>query len=171
MKPKLDLTVEEVRTLFDYSAEDGCLRWRAPRTVGQHHKIGDIAGFVHKGHGYRVIKIRGKGGYLAHRIVWVWVYGHNPHEIDHINMNRDDNRIGNLRLVTRSQNKCNTRARSDNRVGLKGVYKRDDRDCWRASITLNGVRKDLGAFATPEQAHAAYCEAAKSVHGEFARSV
>lgn len=89
-------------------------------------------------------------------------------QVDHINCDTLDNRRSNLRLATNAQNVMNSGVRCDNKSGFKGVTK--DRDRWSARITLSGKTMRLGSFRTPEEAHAAYCAAAKALHGEFART-
>jgi len=87
-------------------------------------------------------------------------------QVDHINHNTLDNRKSNLRLCSNGQNQHNTRIRSDNSSGYKGVKKHGDR--WRADIGFNKKRYFLGLFETPELAYEAYCLAAAKFHGEFA---
>jgi hypothetical protein len=91
-------------------------------------------------------------------------------DVDHINGNRLDNRRCNLRLATRQQNIANQRLSSRNKVGLKGVYryKGGVTKPFAASIKVSGKRTFLGCFATAEEAHMAYCEAADRLFGEFA---
>lgn len=86
--------------------------------------------------------------------------------VDHINGDGLDNRRENLRLATPSQNMQNVGKRSHNTSGYKGVSSCGSR--WRATIRVNGKQKHLGVFATPELAHAAYCESADKLHGDFA---
>lgn len=75
----------------------------------------------------------------------------------------------NLRLATTAQNNRNQRRRSDSKSGFKGVFWQADKRKWRARICVNGKNRSLGYFATPEEAHEAYCKAAKELFGEFAR--
>lgn len=91
-------------------------------------------------------------------------------ETDHINCNALDNRRCNLRNATRHQNVRNTTTRKDNLSGLKGVGFFKPSNKWRARIRMNGAMHSLGYFKTPELAHAAYCDAAKKLHGDFART-
>lgn len=113
--------------------------------------------------GRRVDKV----GVLMHRVITSAPHGM---DVDHINGNGLDNRRSNLRLATRSENMRNSRQSSANTSGFKGVgwSKRDNN--WRASITIDGRQHYIGAFSTPEIAHAAYMEVAERLFGEFARS-
>lgn len=90
-------------------------------------------------------------------------------EIDHINGNKLDNRRENLRFATKSQNMANRGKQSNNRLGAKGVTQHRETWGFRAEIMVNGDRKCLGSFRTKEMASMAYAEAAKELHGEFAR--
>ena len=90
-------------------------------------------------------------------------------ETDHINGNGLDNRKENLRACTRTQNNCNRKAQSKNTSGYKGVYRTANRKRWRVWIGVNGASKYIGTFDTPEQAAKAYDDAAKEMHGDFAK--
>jgi hypothetical protein len=109
--------------------------------------------------------------YLHCRLVWMWHYGEDPGdlEIDHIDGNRANDRIENLRLATRSQQQWNVATNSRNTSGVKGVsfYKR--LGLWRADIQVNGKQKTLGYFKERAQAVSAYKQAAVVLHGAFAR--
>lgn len=87
--------------------------------------------------------------------------------VDHINGDRLDNRRANLRICTHRENLQNTALRTDNKLGLKGVFKLKQR--YVAAIKVDGRIVRLGSFASAELAHAAYCSAAKRFYGEFAR--
>ncbi len=103
--------------------------------------------------------------FLMHR----WVMGFPPSgvDVDHINGNGLDNRRCNLRLATRSQNLANAAIPRHNSSGYKGVSATRNGK-WLARIRKDRVQRNLGIFDTPEEAHAAYCEAAVSLYGEFA---
>lgn len=91
--------------------------------------------------------------------------------VDHINCDPLDNRRANLRAATPSQNSCNRRPQSNNTSGFKGVSW-CKRECkFRASIRALNKQRSLGYYETPQEAYAAYCKAAASLHGEFARFV
>lgn len=104
-----------------------------------------------------------------HREVLKLVAGGKEH-VDHINGNTLDNRRSNLRLVTRSQNMCNRTKQVNNKSGYKGVRSHKASGKWIAEIGISGKRFYLGLHNTPEEAHAAYREAAKNLHGEFERT-
>jgi hypothetical protein len=91
-------------------------------------------------------------------------------QVDHINGNRLDNRRENLRIVLQSENLLNVRRHRDNKSGFKGVSLHKPTGKWIAFIMAAGAHKYLGLFASPELAHAKYCEAAKLLHGEFANN-
>lgn len=106
---------------------------------------------------------------LTH-LIWVLYYGQFPIlEIDHINGDRADNRISNLREVTRSQQMMNRGTFANKRVPFKGVSIDKRYGTYRASIQANGRWRHLGTFKTPEEAHAAYAAASELYHGTFGR--
>lgn len=103
-----------------YEPESGFLYWA--KSIGARAKVGNLAGSKN-GEGYVQIKVQGRV-YLAHRIAWLLTYGNWPiDEIDHINGDRSDNRIKNLRAVSRSMNQRNAQRRMDNTSGIIGVRK------------------------------------------------
>jgi hypothetical protein len=125
---------------------------------------GDVAGNTNRHIGYRQIGVDMKL-YYEYRLAWLYVYGVWPsRQIDHINRDRADNRVANLREATPSQNGFNSK-RSGGASGLRGVIKR--RQKWRAQIQHDGRYRYLGSYATPDEAHDAYCRAARQVFGEF----
>jgi hypothetical protein len=89
---------------------------------------------------------------LAHRVAWAIYYGEWPKKhIDHINGDRADNRISNLRDVTGTENNRNAKRRKDNKSGYAGVYKYKKR--FRAHIKVDGKMKVIGSFPTALEAH------------------
>lgn len=92
----------------------------------------------------------------------------DPVVVDHINGNGLDNRKSNLRVCSNMENSWNKKARKYGSCALKGVSLDKGASTWRAQITYKGKRIYLGSFASPEAAHARYCEAAKDMFGEFA---
>lgn len=89
--------------------------------------------------------------------------------VDHISGDRLDNRRENLRTCTNAENARNSKMRSHNKLGLKGVYQDAKSGTYRAQITCDGKQRCLGSFPTPELAKDAYDRAAKRLHGAFAR--
>ena len=148
-----------------YEPETGALFWTKP---GHLVRAGDRADrLAHRG---RVIAALGTA-IAAHRAAYLVMTGRLPSAvIDHINGDPSDNRWSNLREATHAENLRNRGAQRDNASGFKGVYfcDRGIRH-YRAVIVLNKRKIYLGVFATPEEAHAAYCVAAEKYHGEFAR--
>lgn len=88
--------------------------------------------------------------------------------VDHIDGNPLNNRRGNLRLATTAQNLANRGKPADNMSGYKGVSLHARSGKWRARIGHNGKQIHIGVYDTPEAAHQAYCEVAKTLHGTFA---
>lgn len=119
--------------------------------------------------GYRQIWFRGRQE-MEHRVAWFLHYGEWPKDhIDHVNGNRSDNRIVNLRLATCSENQCNRSKPQNNTSGFKGVSWIERYRVWQATIRFAGKNKFLGRFATREEASDAYNQAALKHHGNFAR--
>lgn len=162
--PTPSITAEEARQLLDYDAETGALTWRVGR---KRARAGNVAGTPHS-KGYIQIRIYGKP-YLAHRLAWLITHGAWPeNQIDHINGERDDNRLVNLRPATPAENLRNAKRQRNNTSGFKGVSWHKPSKRWQAQIAVNGRTIHVGCFSTPEEAHAAYCKAAEKLHGEFA---
>ena len=153
-----------LKELLDYNEETGEFIWKKKSSISCRYKIGDIAGKRSKYIHIKVDKIY----YQAHRLAWMYMTGEDPGEtqIDHFDENKHNNAFINLRKATHGQNKSNQGARKHNKLGIKGVYKVKTR--YRASITIDRKQIHLGSYATPEEAHKAYCEAADKYHGEFA---
>ena len=93
----------------------------------------------------------------------------NPMRGDHINLDTLDNRRLNLRAATQAQNRRNGRAQRNNTSGFKGVSYHKGKRKFQANIKVNQKQVYLGSYSTAEQAHDAYCEGARRLHGEFAR--
>ena len=171
----MQISPETVRTALDYNPETGVFRWRWREGSGRAVNVfnsrfpGQIAGKI-QGFGYRQIKLENRH-FMAHRLAWLHVYGRHPvGDIDHINGLRDDNRIANLREATRMQNCANSFGRTTNTTGFKGVSWRKRDQCFCAGIRVNGKRLHLGHYTRAEDAYAAYCEASRTLHGEFSKT-
>lgn len=172
-------TPEELRQLLRYEPETGKLYWKprpaetfaTPRaaSIWRSRFLGKEA-LACVDDGYKTGFLKGRR-VRAHRVAWAIYYGEWPiDQVDHINRDRSDNRICNLRASSNSENQWNTAIRSSSSSGFKGVRRNGKTGRWMARITVNGDRKYLGNFGSPDEAYAAFCEAAKKYHGEFART-
>jgi hypothetical protein len=158
---KIDLTAERLRELLHYDTETGIFTWIVSTSVRV--QVGDIAGCKNN-EGYLQIKID-KRNHRAHRLAWLHTFGSWPTgQIDHINGQRSDNRIANLRSVTHSVNQQNRKfaQRSNKSTGLMGVSRYGNG--FRARIKLDGKSRNIGTFDTPELANAAYLSAKRDIH-------
>lgn len=154
-----DFTPEELREQFAYNPETGALTYR--RHVRQSW-VGRPAAIDFR-RGYARVRVRRKW-LLVHRIAWVIQTGEWPHMVDHINGDRADNRWANLRETTPELNQQNRlRPDRDSKTGMLGAHKRK-RGGFSAHITRNGQRRNLGTFATPAEAQAAYLAAKRELH-------
>jgi hypothetical protein len=161
-KKRIPLTPERLRQLLYYNSATG----EFFRKTGNYHraKTGDKAGWINS-HGYLQINVDGKR-YQAHRLAWFWIRNSWPSkDLDHINRDRSDNRIANLRESTRGENNANSKMQKNNHSKFKGAYQNGSG--WMAQVKHNGKRHYLGTFQTPEAAHAAYCAKRRELFGEF----
>lgn len=161
MKPSL--TQEQAKELFEY--KDGALYWKKLCTNKTKQRIGEKAGYIHK-HGYRIISFYGKQ-YKAHRLMFLYHHGYIPEFIDHINGDRADNRIENLREVTRSENQYNKSAQR-NRSGYRGVTWHQKSNKWAVRVMKDGKSRSFGYFDDLEFAGFVAEEARRKLYGEFA---
>ena len=157
------LSAQRLKELLHYDADTGQFTRLTEKGGLQHRRVGTIK--KQERYAYLIIGVDYKT-YRAHRLAWLYIYGEWPSgQIDHINGDKADNRISNLRVATDSQNKQNARkARSDSKSGLIGAtwYSRSNK--WRAAIQVDGKKKHLGYFDEAEEAHAVYIEAKRILH-------
>ena len=152
------LEYREALKLFRYDYETGVLYWRwrnsnrVPKTLE--------AGTQRKSSGYLYVQVHGRL-YLVHRVVMLMCYGFCGEglEVDRINHVRNDNRLCNLRFVTRSENQRNQSLSSKSSTGVTGVYFSKARKKYVAQIMVDGEKIFLGRFETLEEAAAARAEA------------
>ena len=156
------LTAEYFKERFAY--KDGRLFWKSHRRPGL---IGKEAGDIHRKKDstsqYTRVRIDGES-LCRHVVVFMMHHGHRPHIVDHINGDKVDDRIENLRPASRSQNNTNSKPYTD--TGLKGVSFWGKK--FRATISLDGAKKHIGMFDTAEEAARAYDDEALRYFGEFA---
>lgn len=162
------ITVSRIRELLDYDAASGVLLWKKARSGLA--TAGSRAGSKNM-KGYRMVSIDGTR-YQEHRIVWAIVHGRILDRtvcIDHVNGQKDDNRIENLRLAESWQNSANMTITNRNTSGFKGVTFHKSTGKWQAVIMVRGVQKYLGLFKSAEDAFEAYSRESRKECGEFAR--
>lgn len=165
IKPENALDVKQLFDFLHYDPETGVFIWKV--NTARSGRIGEIAGNVNR-RGYRSIWINGLQ-FSAHRVAWAMSYGEWPElDVDHINQNKSDNSICNLRHANRSENMFNRGKNKNNTSGIKGVTFCKRTGKWRAQITLNRKSIKIGRFETKEDASHAYLETAKKHRGEFA---
>jgi hypothetical protein len=154
------MDIAELKTWLSYDQDTGHLTWLKPLRWR-----GRVAGTRNRG--YIVIWVKGRQ-WRAHRLVWAMHFGEwPPEQIDHINGDKADNRIANLRLATNKQNQANQGPRRDNTSGMKGVSWCEARRKWKAEIVVQGRYIYLGRFNSRISAFAARLEAEKIHHGKF----
>tara|TARA_R100000329_G_scaffold107285_1_gene88046 strand:- start:86 stop:643 length:558 start_codon:yes stop_codon:yes gene_type:complete len=158
---------------FKYDPSSGLIT-RAIDMANGKYKKGDIAGGPHGKPGEQYWRVWVNGQEIrGNRLAWLLHHGKDPGPefvVDHINGNRLDNSIKNLRLATIAENNRNRRIGENNTSGFKGVYMtRLENKPYCARINVNGIDKYLGAFKTKEEAALAYAEASNQYHGEFRR--
>lgn len=172
-------TPEQLRELLSYDPETGLFLWRErPECMFKTQRgiavwkarfVGRPA-FTANLNGYRQGMVFGRT-YYAHRVAWAIHYGEWPEDqIDHINCDRSDNRISNLRKASNTENARNKKLQRNNTSGLKGASWSSRRGKWAATICADRKQRKLGFFDTKEEAHEAYAKASLELHAEFARA-
>ena len=149
--------VNDVCDALNYDPVSGVFTWKTTRFNGK------VAGCLHKKLGYLVIGFRSKH-YYAHRLAWRITNGYWPDFIDHINGDRADNRISNLREVPKQDNHRNMKCFSNSTTKVPGVSFHKQTSKWRAYITVDTKQRSLGCFDAFEDAVAARKQA-EQTHG------
>jgi hypothetical protein len=163
------VTQERLKELFDY--QDGNLVWKVKKA--QCVKIGSVAGWANRdvhGQQYMNVELDGKA-YKLHRLVFMYHHGYFPKRVDHINGDRFNNRVENLREVTASQNAQNGKFRISNTSGYKNVSFEKRNEKWRVMLRVNGVNKSFGYYKDIELAGLVAAEARDKFCGQFARHI
>lgn len=158
---ELLITSEKVREILAYDMNTGEFRWKS--RMSNRVKKNDVAGCIIPS-GYRVIGIRINDEtyeFRAHRLAWLYVYGAWPSKsLDHIDRNKLNNRIVNLREATGTENNQNRKKNANAAYKYIGVHRCNRNGKWRARITVRGKLYTVGYFETEEQAALAYNKAA-----------
>ena len=156
-----EFSAAEVRELFTYDPETGVVAWRHKH---RNKQPGTVAGSLHKNTGYWRLNVFGQK-YQAHRIAWLIYHGERPAVIDHINGDKVDNRICNLRSVSPQINAQNLRKASANsKSRYLGANWHKPSGLWQAKIYVGGKYVHIGLFSTEEEAHNAYVQAKRLLH-------
>ena len=158
------MTQDEALRLFEY--RDGHLYWRVKPC--RRDPAGMKAGFRDLKRGY-VVVTRNRKHYYAHQVVFLMHHGVIPPEIDHINGDRADNRIENLRAVTRSQNQYNKDKCRNKTSGHRGVSWHKPTNKWAVRISLNNRNKSMGYYDDLELAAFIAEEARLKYYGQYAK--
>jgi hypothetical protein len=164
VKYSTDISPDRVRELLNYCPETGIFTRAITTGYRGCHKAGDAVGSI-SCNGYFLIGIQ-RRQYAAHRLAWVIIHGYWPSaDIDHIDGDRLNNSLRNLREATRSENNQNIReARKHNATKLLGASFRKDTGKYTARIVVDGKAFRLGCFKSAEEAHAAYIKAKSEIH-------
>ena len=157
--------LERVKELLDYNQATGVFTWKVSKG---RVKKGQEAGWI-TWNNYRKISVDHLT-YTAHRLAWFYIHGQWPeNDLDHIDGNRLNNSLVNLREASRSENLMNRDKMPRNTSGYKGVSLHRETGKWDARIAAHGKQYYLGIFSTKIDAYNAYCKKEKELFGEFAR--
>lgn len=156
------ITQQYLKTIFDYDGNN--LIWKTSKGLAA---SGSIAGTINS-RGYRHIRLDMKF-YQAHRLIWIWVYGflNDDQMLDHIDRNRSNNSIENLRVCSPSENNCNKAVSNRNQAGTKNVYTTKG-GLYYVECRLYGKQYRTIKFKTIEEAIAIRDTFVESIHKEFA---
>lgn len=157
---------ERILELLSYDPDTGRLTWRR-RANNNGAPEGSEAGNISKSLGYRFVGVCGKN-ILAHRLIWFMVHGTVPAVVDHINRDKSDNRLCNLRAADKRLNAFNVKMLSTNTSGYRGVSIERSTGKWVARINDGTAYRMIGRYTSKEDAYEAYRAEALKVAGEFA---
>jgi len=155
-----NITQELIKELIHYDPDTGVFTWKErvnssymsdSRLIAFNSRCANKKITSISSHGYYRFALDGIR-YYCHRVAWLYIYGEWPNKIDHIDRDKTNNRISNLRSVTSKENNRNQPIRKSNNSGCCGVCKVSDSRLWRAYITNNNKQVWLGSFKTFEDA-------------------
>ena len=156
-------TQEELKTQVEYNADTGIFTWKV--RPNNRIKIGNKAG-NHHNRGCIEMSVLGER-HLAHRLAWLYVYGYIPKLIDHIDGNKLNNKISNLREATYAENAYNSKIKSNNKSGVRCVSWDKARQSWEVRIKIDGKLKHFGNYKDLDEAAKVAEKARKEHHTIF----
>lgn len=142
-----------LKSIIEYNPDNGLFRrlYRTSPTANLDWSIGSK-----RPDGYTFLSIQNKQ-YLCHRLAWLYIYGAFPKTyLDHINQNKQDNRIVNLRLTNKSLNALNTSLPHEDSSSTYQGVSRTSSGKWMCKLTINGYQRYLGSYNTEEEAYMVY---------------
>lgn len=162
-----ELTIYDLRRLVSYDPETGVFTRKV--SFRKKYPVGSVIGTYDKD-GYLRGNIQGVK-FQLHRLAWFYYYGELPGEcIDHIDTNKQNNKIENLRLANKSQNGANRGVQKNNKSGFKGVFWVERSKRWVARIRKNKKVIYIGAFKNKLEAAEAYDGAIVALFGAYAKT-
>ncbi len=157
------MNYELAHSLFNY--KDGNLYWKPnPNSKTKNNSLANCVGYG----GYMQTNYKQKQ-YRTHRLIFLMHHGYLPEMVDHIDGNKSNNKIENLRACTRTQNLLNSKIPITNTSGAKNVFWRKQRNKWEVKFKVNKVAKYFGLYDDLELAELVATEARDKYHGEFAK--
>jgi hypothetical protein len=161
------LTQDQVKSLFDY--KDGCLYWKNKTTNLSRAKIGCAAGSLSSSK-YLLVGINNKT-YLVHRVIFLLNNGYMPKFVDHIDGNKLNNKIENLREVSNGQNRMNSKLQVNNKSNIKNVNWHKKQQKWVVQLGVEGKKLYFGAYFDLNVAKFVAETMRHKHHKQFARSI
>lgn len=154
----MGLTQEKVHQVFEYHPLGTLIRKKNNKP---------IPNYMNKNKRYKRVIIDGKD-YSLHRVIFLYHYGYLPKQIDHIDGDRNNNKIDNLRESTQQQNCFNRKHHKNSKNKYKNVYKSKEYNIYSVQITVNGERMYFGSYSDIEEANKIAISLREKYHGEFA---
>lgn len=159
-----ELTQDYLKSILHYNPETGVFTWL--KRLSMNTKVMGVAGTINTD-GYARVVISGRA-HPAHRLAWLYIYNHFPKtQIDHINLNKSDNSINNLRLASASNNQRNKGLMKSNKSGYKNVSWCTRAKKWKVGLKVNRKSIHFGYFSDIQDANTAAINARNLMHGEF----
>ncbi len=167
--------LDTFKTILEYNKNNGTFTWKTKlrehfnsdtgMKIANSRCEGKLAGTIEKPSGYHCVRLLGKQ-YKIYRLVWLFEHGNWPDkDIDHIDGNKNNNHISNLREASHAENMQNIiKAQKNNKTGFLGVTKCKITGSYISQIGINGKTKRIGCFKTPEDAHEAYVNEKRLLH-------